>query len=256
MDTEKAVLARTSHLEFMRYAWEKNNAFIDGYHITEICKRIDMAMDDYRNGKSSFLAISLPFRHGGSSIVSKYLTANFSGKFPGKEIIISTYSHVFSDAFDWFAKNITKTREYKDVYPSASKVKATACNPGSSLKGVVGDLIVYDSLFRNMGDANNQLKRDSAWKCFKDVLAKREPVSIVIAIGARWHKDDVFGRIKSEMTNDPDFPRFKEIKFPAFDDKYPQGVLFPERFPKEWYISQKSILGPYGTAALLQCEPI
>jgi predicted phage terminase large subunit-like protein len=42
---------------------------------------------------------------------------------------------------------------------------------------------------------------------------------------------------------------------PAFDDEYEQGILFPERFSKQWYEEQKAALGTYGTASLLQCNP-
>jgi len=57
------------------------------------------------------------------------------------------------------------------------------------------------------------------------------------------------------MKEDPYFPKFEFVVIPAFADEYEQGVLFPERFSKDWYNEQKAALGTYGTASLLQCNP-
>ena len=56
------------------------------------------------------------------------------------------------------------------------------------------------------------------------------------------------------MKEDPTFPKFEIIRIPAFSDEYEQGILFPERFNKQWYEEQKAALGTYGTASLLQCR--
>ncbi|MBA7558010.1 hypothetical protein ES705_50798 [subsurface metagenome] len=71
-----------------------------------------------------------------------------------------------------------------------------------------------------------------------------------------WHLDDIIGRAEKAMRDDPEFPQFKVITFPAFSEDYESGYLFPERFSPEWYKSQAAALGTYGTASLLQCNPV
>jgi len=65
-----AELARRSHLDFMRYMWQRPfDPFVEGKHTREICARIDKAFADFRAGKSSYLAIMVPQGHGKSDIV-------------------------------------------------------------------------------------------------------------------------------------------------------------------------------------------
>jgi predicted phage terminase large subunit-like protein len=69
------------------------------------------------------------------------------------------------------------------------------------------------------------------------------------------HVDDIFGRIKSKMEADKNFPRFKEIKFPARSTEYASGWLFPERFSEQYYKEQYATLSQNSAAALLDCDP-
>jgi predicted phage terminase large subunit-like protein len=64
------------------------------------------------------------------------------------------------------------------------------------------------------------------------------------------------------MQDDMDFPRFEIMRFPARavdyrgEGQYPNEYLFEERYSKQWYLSQYSVLGKYAAAALLDCDPI
>ncbi len=56
------------------------------------------------------------------------------------------------------------------------------------------------------------------------------------------------------MVEDPDFPQFEELRFPAcVPGEY--EYLFPERFPPEWYKAQRAALQKQA-AALLDCNPM
>jgi predicted phage terminase large subunit-like protein len=86
-------------------------------------------------------------------------------------------------------------------------------------------------------------------------MSRRAPVTIVIWLVTPWHVDDPIGRLKKKMVEDPDFPRFEFITFPAESEKYPSGYLFPERYTSIWYRDQKKLLGTYGYQATMQCDP-
>ena len=115
--TLQAELARRNHLDFMRFMWQKSEGLVVGRHITAVCNLIDQAIDDYRQGKSSFLVVKIPFRHGKSSIVSQYLPANFIGKFPDEEVIVAGYAYSLVRGFSRFSRAILQDKRYRYVYP-------------------------------------------------------------------------------------------------------------------------------------------
>ena len=277
LNTFKGNAARNEHLEFMRYMWVGSDPFLVGLHTKVICERIDQAITDFENGQSTFLSIKVPFRHGKSQIVSRYLPANFIGRFPDKEAIVSAYSFELVRTFSRFSRSIMREDKYQHVYPNVQLSKESQsleewgvvgpdsttdghvywAGIGGSVTGKGGALIVVDDFFKNRKEAESQLIRDNVWDSItNDILTRRAPVCIVIILATPWHIDDPFGRITNKMKEDPNFPKFEELKFPAFDSRYEKGVLFPLRFSVKWYEAEKAILGNYGTASLLQCDPI
>lgn len=126
---------------------------------------------------------------------------------------------------------------------------------------LVHNCIIVDDFFKGREEAESKTMRDKVWESFADdILTRRAPVCIVIVLATPWHCDDLFGRINDKMNEDPMFPRFEEIRFPARDEKYKKihtsEYLFPERFDDEWYLSQYATLGPYSSAGLLDCSPV
>ena len=65
--------------------------------------------------------------------------------------------------------------------------------------------------------------------------------------------DDIRGRIKRSMAEEPDFPQFEELHFPA-SKPGEWDYLFPEMYAPEWYDTRRAFLGKQA-AALLDCEP-
>ena len=116
---------------------------------------------------------------------------------------------------------------------------------------------LVDDFLKSREEAESSTTRERVWQSFtNDFLTRRAPVSITFVLNTRWHQDDLVGRIEKAQKADPTFPHFEVLTFPAFDESYPTGTLFPERFPAEWYAQQKAALGMYGTASLLQQNPI
>ena len=50
-------LARRTHIGFMKYCWHAMDDFIIGYHTEAISRRIDKAIEVFRNGISTYLRI-------------------------------------------------------------------------------------------------------------------------------------------------------------------------------------------------------
>lgn len=265
--------AKDYHFDFMKYCWvSPSRPLIEGIHTADICNTIDKAIERYRNGVSSRLIIKVPFRHGKSDIVSRYLPPHYLGMFPDNEVMVATYAADLSNTMSRFARSLIERDKYSELYPNIrldhTSYKVTNwklegyqgsthwAGVGGPMTGKGYDLGVVDDYLKNRQDAESVVVRDKQWRWFTNVfLTRAAPVSITIILATPWHVDDILGRIASEMKKDPEFPKFEVIRYPAFDDKYSQGILFPERFPKKWYTQNRSALGPYGTASLMQCEP-
>lgn len=282
-------MTRRSHLRFLENCWQNiGEPYIVGLHTRELCRLIDVAMTDLRNGKSTFLVVKMPFRHGKSTILSRYLPAHFLGEFPNDEVMLVTYNMSLAETFSRFARNLIRTPEYREVYPDVQINHenggvqqwgieghiGSCCASGltSGLTGKGYHLGLLDDYCSGRAEAESEVMRDSAWEHFtNDFLTRRAPVSITIVLATPWHVDDIIGRIEQRIDPnnekyDKEFPKFKIVSFPAKDgdvDIMEKGrmvhkhyeYLFPERFSAEWYKQQFASLGDYSASALLQCNP-
>lgn len=263
--------ARFSLRHFMRFCWWMPRPLIMGLHTRAICDRLTRAVEDWRRGISTFLLVAVPFRHGKSDIVSRALPAFFLGRNADRQpdVIMSGYGASLIRGFSRRAQRIMRSDRYKMLYPGVrpsgtiaswqvdgSAGTVTAVGLGGAITGKGGDLIVLDDYCKSREEAVSQKKRDKVWDAFRDDLfTRRAPASIVVIAATPWHVDDIRGRILKSMEN-ADFPQFEELNFPARKagaDGW--DYLFPERFPREWYDSQRAVLGRQA-AALLDCSPV
>jgi len=275
-DQLNAEIAKRSHLEFMRLTWQQQKPFIVGHHTKEVCDAIDRAIKRYREGISTFLVINIPFRHGKSDLISRYLPARFKALFPDEDILLAAYNTTFAMGFSKATQNIIRSDKYQRLFPhvkinqKASKEKWFTndgnkehngeYNCAGMLAGLTGlgySLGVVDDPIKNREEAESETIREKIWEEFKDsFMTRRAPVSMTIVCNTPWHIDDLNGRIKSLQKDTPDFPEFEFIVLPAKSEKYDTGFLFPERFSPEWYKGQFAALGSYSSAGLLQCNPV
>lgn len=256
--------------------------FLIGKHTREMCQIIDRAIERFLSGESVFLQIKIPFRHGKSDIVSRALPAYFLGRCAAlqPDVIMSGYGSSLVEGFSKQAKKIIRSKKYEEVFPEVkigrpdtnhewaiegSSGVVTAVGLGGAVTGKGGHLIIVDDFCKSRAEARSETMRQSTWESFaNDILTRRAPHCIVIVCATPWHRDDVHGRIKREMEENPDFPRFEEVKFPAREQDGNGGwrYLFTRdasgkgagRFDEAWYRSQYATLGKL-SSGLLDCDP-
>lgn len=262
--------ARKSLLEFVQYCWWRPWKLEIGRHTREVCAAIDKGIDDWLSGVSSYMDISIPFRHGKSDIVSRALPAYFLGRCyeHHPDVIMSGYGAGLVQGFSKDTKRIIRSESYQRLFPAVkiakgedtvaswaiqgSSGRVTATGLGGDLTGKGGALLILDDYCKSRAEAASKTYRDKTWDAFSnDFLTRAAPVHIVIVCATPWHVDDVRGRIRAKEKSDPHFPTFKQLRFPA---KGPDGYLFPERFPERWYQVQYAQLGKLA-AGLLDCAP-
>ena len=284
----RAANARASHLEFIRRCWLKpQEPLVEGFHTRRICEAIDRAFERLRQGRSTCLMISVHPRAGKSDLVSRYAGPHFIGEFPGKEVLLASYSADVVEEFSVFSRNVVKSPYYGRLYPNVQvseetnkktewaivdkkgkptggAFRASGLLSGLNSKGY--SLGVLDDYCASRASAESAAYRNTTWGAFtNDFMTRRAPVSITIILATQWHIDDINGRVKAQMAKDPAFPQFEVLSFPARakdwkeqhpdDEQYPTEYLFEDRMGREWYESQYATLGPYSAAALMDCNP-
>ena len=272
----------------MQYFWRKKaEPLIVGEHTRTICHYIDEAINDFDHGISTYLLITVPFRHGKSDIVSRYLPAHFIGAHPDCDVMVVTYASSLAQEFSAFSRALAESDDFKEVFGNGYKsgssdswvtTKGTGIVTASGLtSGITGKgyhLGILDDYCSGRQEAESAGQREKMWQGFSnDFFTRQAPTSITIILATPWHVDDIIGRIKAKNDeeseqHDPAFQKFKVISFPAMDSeadfwddtekkmvhkKY--DTLFPERFNDDWYKRQVASLGSYGSASLLQCNP-
>jgi len=259
---------------FKKRVWWMPQPLLEGIHSAAVGDRLTRAVEDFKQGRSTFLCILEPFRHGKSDDISRAFPAFALGALREyqPDIIMASYSAELSETFSRKVKQIVASPAYSTLYPditidplrnainqwaiSKSAGEISAVGVRGSITGKGGHIIIGDDFFKSREEAESERFRDKTWEGLcNDILTRRAPVSIVIICATPWHEDDQFGRIRKKMAEDPDFPQFEFMRFPAESEDYPTGYLFPERFEPQWYRSQRATLGRYASAGLLDCDP-
>jgi predicted phage terminase large subunit-like protein len=263
-------------LKFNDYTWQLNSPYLAGRHTIEIAQALDDAIARFYQGKSTYMIVTLPFRHGKSQIVSRSFPPYVFGRLQEyePEIILSTYGQDLSDEMSRDAQEIVKSEEYKELFPTItidprragvqnwrindSNAKLTAVGLQGAAIGKGAHVLIIDDYLKGRENATSEVIRNKTWQGFIDLMTRLAPVHIVAILATRWHVDDVIGRIQNKNNPkhedfQPSFPKFNVLKYPA---RYDDGsYLFPERMGEDWYKTQFGTLPPFRIASELQGDP-
>ena len=273
----EARTARRDLLSFIQFVWWKPTPLIIGRHTMAICDRLTRAVDDFLEGRSTFLDIACPFRHGKSDIASRALPAYFLGRCHEvhPDVIMSGYGSDLVQGFSRDVQDIMRGKAYQHLFPgvvptssvasgwrtAGSTGEVTAAGLGGSIVGRGAHLLVIDDYCKNRAEARSEAFQLRTWESFQNALmTRRAPVCLVVLVATPWHVKDLRGKIAEAEKESDNFPRFERIVFPAkvMDEKtgaWTGRFLFEERFPREWYLTQYATLQKLA-AAQLDCHPV
>ena len=111
-----------------------------------------------------------------------------------------------------------------------------------AITGKGAHVLIVDDYCRNREEAESIVMREKVWDSFRnDLWTRLAPAHAVVICATRWHEDDLVGRIEREQARDPNFPKFRKLLFPAQAED--GAWLFSQRFPPEWYHTQKAAVG-------------
>ena len=234
--------------------------YVDGAHIRILCDHAQQVAE----GKIDRLIITLPPRHMKSTIMSEAFPAWCLGRDPQTEVIISSYNDGQAAKMMTASRLLMEEAEYKRTFPGMRWVQDNihdamldgkhngrpnliSRGPGSGITGSGGDIIILDDLFKSNEDAYSLARRDKVDEWYRTtILTRLSPGGRIIAVGTRWHYDDLIGRL---MEDDG----WTILHMPAISDD--GNALWPERYSIAALLQIKEAMGSHRFSAIYQGTP-
>lgn len=255
-------------------------------------------LDMFAKGDIKNLIIQAPPQHGKSQGSSRFLPAYMLGLNPDLKICIASYAATIAKDFNRDCQRLIDCDEYREVFPetvlNGSNVVTVANNylrnsdvfeivnhtgslrvvgRGGSLTSKTVDVMIFDDLYKDAGEANSPQIRATAWDWYTKVARTRlHNDSQQLIVFTRWHPEDIIGKIMEtedviEVERWEDFQdiphgswvlvNFEAIKtgLPTEIDGREQGqALWPDRHSLERLLDAKR-LDPVGFQCLYQGDP-
>lgn len=263
----------------LEQAQELDTGFRDRPHLRYLSDRIADAVRRVEDGESVHLRISMPPRMGKSTLGSTYTPAWLLRKHPEWKLGLISHDPALAVSWGRQVKRLIERRRDVLGVGLASDSNAAAewqtdkdggvlsRSVGQSVTGRGFKVLIIDDAVKDFADAHSETKRNALWDWWvANAYTRLEPPYLVIAIGTRWHEDDLLGRLQSaEYDGDPE--DWEVIEFPAIaeqDDvlgRAPGEPLLSPLFEetveealKRW-AKVKSVVGTYAWSALYQQRP-
>ena len=212
---------RDSYIKYLKYVYPDFK--ITKFHalLANICQSIVQKVE---KGEKVRILLSVPFRHGKTTVVTKTLPSWFVGRNKGKWAILTAYNADLAEEFSnnnrQLIKNFGKeifgietndSQDNKYLFQCHEVGKPENPNADSGIMGVGiqggivghgGQLIIVDDPYKNELQANNPTERANISSIFKSAVLTRTmgQGNAVIVIHTRWHDDDLIGEL--EKTGD------------------------------------------------------
>lgn len=169
-------------------------------------------------GKVSKILLSVPSRHGKSTLISKNLASYFLSYYPNDKVILSAYSQRLASEFGGQVKDIinyyggyspynvklsTDSRAKNKFNLDKYQGQMLAVGAAGSIMGFGAGLFIVDDPIKNVADADSEVKQQNLREWFQGVvksrLEKRKDGKppIICVIAQRLHVNDLHGIIKS-----------------------------------------------------------
>lgn len=243
-------------------------------HIIEIERFV---LDALADGDQK-LTIEKPIRHGGSVYVSWHFPFWLLGSFPWMNVGIVSHEQGFASS--WGAKvrdsmiefgssfGVEVSRDFSarswwEIEKHGGSMRSFGIKAGG-MTGRGFDVLIFDDLIKNAADADSETTRDMQWEFLTGTaMGRREPGALLIIMSARWHEDDLIGRIHREQPGE-----YRRLRLPAIaeepDEDYPDPdqlgrepgqALWPQRWPLHRLEKRRVEQGEYYFNANFQQRP-
>lgn len=271
----EVLAARRDLIPFGHYLWRR---FLSPPHLRYVADQLAQVVLYLQTGGQQGigrLLLEYPVRHGKSRLAARLFPALVLSLLPDTRVIVASHTAALSARHGRYIRNALQTHAYQRLFPHvrlAADSQARdawdlaepfeggllAIGKGGAVVGHDAHLIVADDLFAGRAEAESATVRESAWAWFQDdLLTRLEPGGAVVALGSRYHEDDVHGRLRRYEAGG-----WHAVRLPALaeaDDPLGRAegeALWPERFDAITLRAIEQRIGAYSFAGLYQQRPI
>lgn len=230
--------------------------------------RIGDALARIESGMSDRLLVLVPPRFGKSELASIHFPAWCLGRHPDRRIIATSYNEQLARHFGRQARDLVASPAFRRVFPGlglaadgtaadewrlqGASGSYLAAGIGGSITGYGADLLLVDDPIKNREEADSAVFRERTWDWFQSVAYSRlEPGGRIVVTMARWHPDDLAGRLLRATAEGRD--RWEVLELPALSAE--GQPLWPERFDREALERIRLALDERTWSALYQQQP-
>tara|TARA_Y100000310_G_scaffold111632_1_gene110027 strand:+ start:951 stop:2300 length:1350 start_codon:yes stop_codon:yes gene_type:complete len=258
LDEDLKVAGRNSLLAYILLNW-------NDYQVHSVHRIIAEKLEAVERGEIKRLAISVPPRHGKSTLISEYFPAWYLGKNPDHQVITASYSHKLAEGFGRKVRNQLQEPVFNCLFPGcnlSSDSKSVqsfatdergiyiAVGVGGTLTGKGANCFIIDDPIKNRAEANSQIMRERLLDFYKSTAYTRlQPGGSIILCQTRWHEDDLMGWLKENGVHEDWY--FLNLPVLNANDE----PLCPEFFDSEALVKMKTTVGQYEWQALYMGEP-
>lgn len=173
------------------------------YHLQLVADVLDAARES-----EVYATISIPVRMGKTETLAHGL-AHRTVYDPAALNFYATFGHGLTKSTSRKTRKLSRaagvplSREAQEVFDWRTEqgggLKATSVGGDVTGRGCNGGLVVADDLLKGRKQAESKDIRDTTWEYLRDDLMSRlEPGASLIVNAARWHQDDIIGRLHED----------------------------------------------------------
>lgn len=274
--------------KWLQYLNEEVTAFLlepeQGFLAVEASIRVGKSMYCSTHVPAWYLGMN-PRHRALSTSYADSLATEFSGR--ARDILETHGEAMFGvrvrphqSAADWHITEIRERGEWKRPAPGSQGGMRAVPRRGQII-GKGANLMVIDDPIKDDVEADSKLERDKLWSWYTRVVRGRlEPGGKIIVIMARWHEDDLIGRLFDRKYRAEFSDPWRRIHLPALATPAPWEVdergelkegtidewrdvigrrkgeaLWPERAPESRLNQERVSIGPLAFNANYQQNP-
>lgn len=181
----------------------------------DICRRLEQFVRDVEAKKSPRLILTVPPRHGKSTLVSDMFPSWVFGQHPEWELIASSYAVTLPIKFSRNIRDRLKDPAYRGIFPD-TELRADAqgveewrltkgggyraAGVGGGITGMGAHVLLVDDPVKDAAEAQSETIRENTKSWFNTAAYSRlAPGGGVLLVMTRWHDDDLVGHVLAQM---------------------------------------------------------
>lgn len=287
---DRRFMARTNFLDFVRYTMPKYRANwhhrVTANKLNDVaygrCRRLILLMPP-QHGKSELGSHRFPAFFQGLYPDAKILCGSYNKTF-ASDIALDVAKIIDSEPYhELFPRTWVTPEGNASIYKRNNEGHqlipveledgsmfvpggAMSCQGiGGTFTGKGARLFVIDDPFKNRKEADSAAHRKDVWDWYSSTARTRLSGmdAAIVIIMTPWHEADLAHLLMKISKENPDADRWEVVKFPAIretmdnpeDPRQLGEVLWPERYPLQFFKAYRAEATPRDWSALYQQSP-